>query len=262
MMSPYLVVIVKEAQHLKRLEELEKYFERPIKSTILVLAVKDRKLDKRKKFTTVLMKNSVVLESKRIYENQVPAWIEQYLSGLGYKATPAAIQMMADYLGNEISVITNEIEKLLINKKKGEQISVDDVEKNIGISKDYNNFELQKSLSLKDVEKTIRIINYFGSNEKNNPLIVTLMSLQGYFNTLYLMQFSRGISDKELMTEYKLWPEVFKQYKAALQNFSLDKNERILLKIAEMDLRSKGLGNGNAEPNELLKELVCDILYV
>lgn len=261
MMSPYLVVIVKEAQHLKKLEEFEKYFEKPIKSTILVMAVKGRKLDRRKKVTNILLKNAIVLETKRIYENQVPAWIEQYLGSLNYKATPPAIQMMAEYLGNEISVITNEIEKLLLNKNKGEQITIDDVENNIGISKDYNNFELQKALSFKDVEKTIRIVQYFASNEKSNPLILTLMALQSYFTTLYLMQYKRGISDKELMSEFRLWADALKQYKVALQHFSIEKNEKILLKIAEMDLRSKGLGNGNAESNELLKELVCDILY-
>ncbi len=261
MMSPYLVVIVKEAQHLKKMEELERYFEKPIPSTILVLAVKDKKIDKRKKIYALLTKNAVVLETKRIYENQVPAWIEQYLGSLSFSATPAAIQMMAEYLGNEISVITNEIEKLLLNKVGGEKITIEDVEKNIGISKDYNIFELQKSLSFKDVEKSIRILNYFGSNEKGNPLIFSLSTLHNYFTTLYQMQFKRGSSDKDLMSEYRLWPEVFKQYKAALKNFSLERNESILLKIAETDLRSKGLGTGNTEDNELLKELVCDILY-
>jgi len=261
MMSPYLVVIVKEAQNIKKIEEFEKYFEKPIKSTILVLAAKGKKLDKRRKMTAALIKNAVVLETKRIYENQVPAWIEQYLQTHGCKASPQAVQMMADYLGNEISVITNEIDKLLINIKKENIISIDDVEKNIGISKDYNNFELQKALSYKDPVKTMRIITYFNSNPKNNPIILTLMALQTYFNTLFSMQFKRNVGDKELMSEFRLWPDAFQQYKAALKNFDLARNEQILLKIAEMDLRSKGVGNGHAEPGELLKELVFDILY-
>jgi DNA polymerase-3 subunit delta len=211
--------------------------------------------------TAALIKNAVVLETKRIYENQVPAWIEQYLQTHGCKASPQAVQMMADYLGNEISVITNEIDKLLINIKKENIISIDDVEKNIGISKDYNNFELQKALSYKDPVKTMRIITYFNSNPKNNPIILTLMALQTYFNTLFSMQFKRNVGDKELMSEFRLWPDAFQQYKAALKNFDLARNEQILLKIAEMDLRSKGVGNGHAEPGELLKELVFDILY-
>ena len=261
MMSPYLVVIVKEAQNIKKIDEFEKYYEKPIKSTILVLAAKGKKLDKRRKMTAALIKNAVVLETKRIYENQVPAWIEQYLQTNGCKASPQAVQMMAEYLGNEISVITNEIDKLLINIKKENIISVDDVEKNIGISKDYNNFELQKALSYKDPVKSMRIITYFNSNPKNNPIILTLMALQTYFNTLFSMQFKRQVGDKELMSEFRLWPDAFQQYKAALKNFDLAKNEKILLKIAEMDLRSKGVGNGNAEHGELLKELVYDILY-
>jgi len=261
MMSPYLVVIVKEAQNIKKIEEFEKYFEKPIKSTILVLAAKGKKLDKRRKMTAALIKNAVVLETKRIYENQVPAWIEQYLQTHGCKASPQAVQMMADYLGNEISVITNEIDKLLINIKKENIISIDDVEKNIGISKDYNNFELQKALSYKDPVKTMRIITYFNSNPKNNPIILTIMALQTYFNTLFSMQFKRNIGDKELMSEFRLWADALQQYKAALKNFDLARNEQILLKIAEMDLRSKGVGNGHAEPGELLKELVFDILY-
>jgi DNA polymerase-3 subunit delta len=261
MMSPYLVVIVKEAQNIKKIEEFEKYFEKPIKSTILVLAAKGKKLDKRRKMTAALIKNAVVLETKRIYENQVPAWIEQYLQTHGCKASPQAVQMMADYLGNEISVITNEIDKLLINIKKENIISIDDVEKNIGISKDYNNFELQKALSYKDPVKTMRIITYFNSNPKNNPIILTIMALQTYFNALFSMQFKRNIGDKELMSEFRLWADALQQYKAALKNFDLARNEQILLKIAEMDLRSKGVGNGHAEPGELLKELVFDILY-
>ncbi len=261
MMSPYLVVIVKEAQNIKKIEDFEKYFEKPIKSTILVLAAKGKKLDKRRKMTAALIKNAVVLETKRIYENQVPTWIEQYLHTHGCKASPQAVQMMADYLGNEISVITNEIDKLLINIKKENIISVDDVEKNIGISKDYNNFELQKALSYKDPVKAMRIITYFNSNPKNNPIILTLMALQTYFNTLFSMQFKRQVGDKELMSEFRLWPDAFQQYKVALKNFDLARNEQILLKIAEMDLRSKGVGNGHAEHGELLKELVFDILY-
>ena len=261
MMAPRQVVIVKEAQQIKKIEEFEKYILKPVATTVLVLASKAKFPDKRKSFAKSIIKNGIVLETKRMYDNQVPAWIENHITELGYKASKEAVQLLADYLGTEISVITNEVSKLILNKNKGENITLEDIEKNVGISKDFNSFELNKALSTKDITTAFRIANYFESNPKNNPLVVTLSNLQTFFTTIFQMQHIQGITDAALMSEFKLWPALLPQYKAALKNYSMRKTEDILLEIAKMDLRSKGIGNNNVEHGALLKELISTIIY-
>jgi DNA polymerase-3 subunit delta len=261
MMAPRQVVIVKEAHQIKKIEEFEKYVLKPNPSTLLVLASKSKFPDKRKNFSKSLLKSGVVLETKRLYDNQVPAWIENYISSLGFKASPDAVQLLADYLGTEISVITNEVSKLILNKNKGEQITLDDIEKNVGISKDFNVFELQKALCFKDKTTSYRIANYFEANKKNNPLVVTLSNLQTLFTTIFQMQHLSKIDDASLMSNFRLWPALVPQYKAALKNYKMRKTEDVLMDIATFDLRSKGVGNTNVEEGALLKELISKILY-
>lgn len=262
MMAPRQVVIIKEAQQIKKIEEFEKYILKPVPSTVLVLACKAKFPDKRKTFSKALIKNAVVLETKRMYDNQAPAWIENYIQSLGYKASKEAVQLLADYLGTEISVITNEVSKLILNKNLGDSITLDDIEKNVGISKDFNSFELNKALSLKDIQTSFRIAYYFEANPKNAPLVVTLSNLQTYFSTLFQMHHMASISDAALMSEFRLWPAILAQYKAALKNYSLRKTEDVLLLIAQYDLRSKGVGNSNIEHGALLKELIAKILFL
>lgn len=262
MMSAMQVVILKEAQAFKKLDEfLEKYLQKPVKSTLLVIAVKDKKLDKRKKVTKILTENAVVLETIRMKEKDMPVWIQQYLSSEGYSAGPDALQTFCDYLGTEISVITNELSKLMLNKPKGSTITSEDIEKYIGISKDYNNFELQKALALKDNMKAFRIVNYFNSNQKENPLVVTISTLHTFFSTLFQFHYIKNLSEKELQSQFGLWPEKLKEYRAASVNYNLRKTEDIIRLIAEYDLRSKGVSNTNVESASLLQELICRIIY-
>ncbi|MEI6310764.1 MAG: DNA polymerase III subunit delta [Bacteroidota bacterium] len=262
LMAPRQVVIVKEAQQLKKMDDLENYILKPSPTTLLVLASKAKFPDKRKSFSKSIIKNGVVLETKRMYDNQAPVWIENHINALGYKVSKEAIQLLADYLGTEISIITNEVSKLVINKNKGEAISLEDIEKNVGISKDFNSFELNKAISLKDIQTTFRIANYFEANPKNNPIVVTLSNLQSFFTTIFQMHHMSQISDAALMSEFRLWPAILPQYKAALRHYPLRKTENILIEIANYDLRSKGIGNVNIEHGQLLKELMAKILYV
>lgn len=261
MMAPRQVVIVKEAQQIKKFDEFEKYINKPIASTILVLVHKGKFPDKRKTISKLILKNGVVLETKRMYDNEMPAWINKYISSLGFTIQPNAVQLLAEYLGTEISVITNEVSKLILNKNAGDSITIDDIEKNVGISKEFNSFELQKALSTKDATLAFRIVNYFEANPKNNPPVLTISNLFTYFSTLQLMHHSSDTSDAAFMRDFRLWKQILPQYRIALRNHSPRKVENILLEIASIDLRSKGVGNVNIEGTELLKELVAYILY-
>ena len=174
MMSNYQVVIVREAQDIEKIENLQPYMEKPQPSTILVIAHKYKKIDQRKSFAKSVDKAGVIFESARIYDNKVPAWINEQVTGKGYSIRPDACQLLAEYLGSDLGRIINELEKLLINLPAGSAIDTALIERNIGISKDYNIFELQNALGNKDIAKANRIINYFAANTKQNPMIVVI----------------------------------------------------------------------------------------
>ena len=174
MMAERQVVIIKEAQDLARtIEDLLPYVENPQPTTVLVLCYKYKKLDKRKKLSKEIIKSGVYFESKKLYENQVPEWIRKVVSKRGYTITPKAAQMLVEFIGNDLSKVNNELEKLQLIIKQGDSITPTLVEENIGISKDYNNFELQNAISRRDVKKAFGIIQYFGNNPKNHPLVMT-----------------------------------------------------------------------------------------
>ena len=181
MMSDKQVVIIKEAQNIRNIEELESYVQHPLDSTILVLCYKYKTLDKRKTFPKTIAKSGVLFESKKLYENKVPEWITGYLKEKKYSAAPKAIQLLAEYLGADLGKIANELDKLMINLPPGTEINPDHIQQNIGISKDYNTFELNDALGKRDLVKAYRIANYFGENSKEHPLIVTIGTLYGYF---------------------------------------------------------------------------------
>ena len=168
------VVIVKEAQQLKKIELLEKYLENPQKSTVLVIAYKGKSIDKRKKFGKNLNKKCVVFESNKLYENKIPSWIESYVSENGFTIDNKATAVLTEYLGTDLSNISNELDKIMVVVKREEKITTKTIEKHIGINKDYNVFELQNALGKKDILKTNQIINYFSKNTKNHHIIPQL----------------------------------------------------------------------------------------
>lgn len=260
MMADYQVVIVKEAQELSRnIDKLESYAENPQPTTILVFAYKYKTLDKRKKVTKTIEKNGVVFESKKLYENQVGSWINQVLTESGYKIEPKANAMLVEFLGTDLSKVNNEIEKLKIILPKGTTINAEHIEKNIGISKDYNVFEFRNALGEKNVLKANRIAQYFAQNPKDNP--ITLITSQVFSFYVQLLQY-HGLSDKNpknVATALKINPFFVKDYETAARNYPMRKVSSIVASLRDIDLKSKGVGANALPPNELLKDMLIAI---
>jgi len=261
MMANYQVVIVKEAQDVDKIENLQPYIEKPQPSTILVIAIKYKKIDKRKTFAKSVDKAGIIFESARIYDNKVPAWINDQIVAKGYSIRPEACQMLAEYLGTDLSKINNELGKLIINLPAGSVIDASIIEKNIGISKDYNIFELQNALGNRDIEKANRIINYFSANTKQNPMIVVLAVLFGFFMKLMIYHQLKDKSQKNAAAALSVNPYFVKDYALATRNYSFRNLRKVISLLREYDLRLKGINNGSTGESELLRELVYKILH-
>src|SRR5690554_1054815 len=260
MMAEYQVVIVKEAQELSRnIDKLEAYAENPQPTTVLVFCYKYKTLDKRKKVTKNIEKNGVLFESKKLYENQVGNWITQALIASGYKIEPKASAMLVEFLGTDLSKISNELDKLKIILPQGTLITAEHIEKNIGISKDYNVFEFRSALGEKNILKANRIAQYFAQNPKDNP--ITLITSQVFAFYLQLLQY-HGLSDKSpanVAKVLKVNPYFVKDYETAARNYPMKKVSAIVAALRDIDLKSKGVGANALPPNELLKEMLIAI---
>ncbi len=278
MMSEYQVIIVKEAQNIsdmvgrdkegekekskeKTKHPFEAYLENPQKSTILVICYKYKTVDKRTSIAKTIDKNAVLFESKKIYDNKVPEWINNYLRGKEYLVSPKATALLTEYLGTNLSRISNELDKLMINLPPKSEITVEHIQTNIGISKDYNVFELQNAIGKRDVLKANRIINYFAADEKEHPIVKTVSSLYGYFCKLLSYQFLSDKSKMSVASELGVSPFFVDGYQQAAKNFSVGKLKAIFGYLREYDLKSKGVDRGSATEGELLKELVFKILH-
>jgi DNA polymerase-3 subunit delta len=264
MMAPRQVVILKEAQDMKTLKELKTYLEKPADTTILVICHKYKRFNLNSAFGKLLKKQALVFESKKLYDNQVPDWIEQYLRSKKLKISHEASVLIGEYLGTDLSKVANELDKLAINLEAGTEITRQHIEENIGISKDYNVFELQKALGQKDVLKANRIVNYFASNPKKNPLPMVTGSLYNYFSKIYMLKALRNAPDQEIMKALNLRSAFFlKEYRLAVRHYPLPEVEKVLDLLKEFDLKSKGVGYiSTGKPDgELLKELVWKILH-
>lgn len=261
MMSERQVVIIKEAQDLSRtIDKLESYANNPQLSTVLVINYKYKKLDKRKSLYKAVNKVGIVYESKKLYENQVVDWIRRVLSAKKYSISPKAAQMLVEFLGTDLSKINNELEKLQIIIPKETQITPELIEKNIGISKDFNNFELRKAVGERNVLKANQIIKYFAENPKDNPMIVTVALLFNFFTQL--LQF-HGLTDKSprnVASALKVNPYFVKEYVLAAKNFPMKKASSAISDLREFDLKSKGVQSNNVPQGDLLKELLYKIL--
>jgi DNA polymerase III subunit delta len=259
MMAENQVLIVKEAQNLKNIEELIYYCQKPLKSTILVLNYKYKTIPANRKFYKEVDKNGAILSSPKLYENQIPAWINKYLAARNYTINPVASVLLTDFLGTDLSKIVNELTKLTISLPEKTQITPEIIEKNIGISKDYNNFELQKALSVKDVLKANRIINYFGENQRDNPAVVTITSMFFFFSKILVFH---SLQDKsQAASALQVSPYFVKDYEAAAKKYPLNKTVQIISILREYDLKLKGVDNVSGTPGELLKEMIFKILH-
>ena len=263
MMSKYQVVIVKEAQGVKNIDELSYYLQKPLKSTILVLCHKHGVLDRRKKLAAEIEKVGVLFESKKIKDTQLAGFITSYLKRKSIEIEPKASEMMAEFVGTDLSRMAGELEKLIITLPKGQKrITPEQIEQNIGISKDYNNYELRNALIIKDVFKANQIIKYFEENPKTNPLQMTLSVLFNFFSNLMLAYYAPEKSEQGIAAQLGLKsPWQSKDYLAAMRKYSGVKVMQIIGEIRYCDAKSKGVGNSSLGDGELLRELVYKILH-
>lgn len=261
MMAEHQVVIVKEAQDLSRtIEKLAKYAENPQPTTILVINYKYKKIDKRKALYKAIKKSGVVYESKKLYENQVADWIRRVLSPRGYSITPKAAQMLVEFLGTDLSKINNELEKLQIILPTESQITPEIIEENIGISKDYNNFELRKAIGNRNTIKAHQIVNYFAENPKDNPMVVTVSLLFNFFSQLLHFHGLKDKSPRSVASALRINPYFVNEYTAAARNFPMRKVSAIVSTLRDFDVKSKGVGANAVPQGDLLKELLVRIL--
>lgn len=261
MMSNYQVVIVKEAQSIKNLDELIPYIEQPLKSTLLVICYKYKKIDKRKALVKKADKLGVFFESNKLYENKIPEWINQQLIKNNYTIQPKAAVILTEFLGTDLSKVSNEINKLMINLPTGSDISPSHIEENIGISKDFNVFELQSALGKKNIYKANQIINYFASNQKDNPLIKVVGILYSFFSKILIYHHLIDKNRNSVASALSVNPFFVQDYQIAARNYNADKLNRIISSLREYDLKSKGVNNASATDGELMKELIFKILH-
>jgi len=263
MMSSHQVLIIKESQSLKKLEELIIYLEKPLLSTILVFNYKYKTVDKRTKLYITLETHGVYFESPRIRDYLIPAWIERYLMTKGIKADPSASAMLTEYLGTDLHKIVNELDKLIITLPSDKPlITTTLIEKNIGISKDYNNFELLKAIGEKNILKANMVVHYFADNTKDNPITLSIASLFGFFSKLLTFHYLTDKSKNNVASVLKINPFFVKEYENSASKYNVAKTVQIISLLRTYDMKSKGYGDPGTEPGDLLKELVFRILHL
>lgn len=254
------VVLLKEAQQMKDVEKLEAYVENPLPSTILIVSYKGKTLDGRQKFSKLIKKKGEVFLSKKMYENQLPGWINNYLQENGFSIKPKALSLLIDHIGNDLSRIVNEIEKLSLNLGASKNITEDDIEKFIGISKEYNIFELQNALSRKDQAKAIRIIQYFEANPKAVPIQLIVPSLYSYFSKILAVYQMHDKSERAIKPVFNYNPALTDQVMISLKNYSFLEMEQVILLLHDANLKSIGIGNQGISTGSLMKELSYKIM--
>jgi len=263
MMASHQVIIIKEAQSLKKLEDLVIYLEKPLLSTILVFSYKYKTLDKRTKLVKTLETHGVYFESARVRDYLIPGWIERYLMLKGIKTDPNASAMLTEYLGTDLHKIVNELDKLIITLPEGKPvITTSLIEKNIGISKDYNNFELQKAVGERNILKANMIVHYFADNPKDNPITLSIASLFAYFSKLLTYHYLTDKSKNNVAAALKVNPFFVKEYENSATKYNVTKTVQVISLLRTYDLRSKGYGDPGTEPGDLLKEMVYRILHI
>lgn len=254
------VVLLKEAQQMKDVEKLEPYIETPLSSTVFVISYKEKKLDARKKFAKLVKENGVLVTTKKMYDKDVPAWTQELVHSKGLTISPRGLALLVDHIGNDLTRIENEIDKLSVNLGKGTNITEDDIEKYIGVSKDYNVFELQAALAAKDLARTIRIIQYFEANPKAGPIQLILPSLYSFFSKVFMI-FGAGTNDeKTIATSIGVNPYFIKDYMQAARLYSYPGVEKVLLLLHQYNLKSIGIGSTATEDASLMKEMVVKML--
>lgn len=263
MMSEYQLVVVKEAQQLEKMEVLDAYAKNPMPSTVLVLSYKHGTVDKRKAWVKKVDKIGVVFESKKLYDNQIPAFITSYFREKEITIDEKSAQMLTDFVGNDISKLIPQLDKLEISlPETSKRITSDLIEKNVGVSKDYNNFELLKAVIEKNSLAANRIVEYFAKNQKDHPSVVTLSVLFNYFSNLLECYWLPQKNERTVMAALNLRSSFFvRDYMTGLRHYNVNKVMNIISYLRTYDARSKGIDNVSASQGELLKELVYKIMH-
>lgn len=254
------VVLLKEAQQMRDVEKLESYIENPLLSTVLVVSYKDKKLDARKKFSKIVKEKGVLLTTKKMYDREIPAWTEKLVESKGLTISQKGLALLVEHIGNDLVRIENEIDKLSLNLDKRTNITDDDIEKYIGVSKEYNVFELQSAIAGKDLSRCIRIINYFEANPKAGPLQFVLPSLYNFFSKVFMIFGASTQDEKTLATLIGVNPYFIKSYMEAAQLYAYPGVENALLLLHQYNLKNVGIGSLNSNDASLLKEMVVRML--
>ncbi len=266
MLSDRQLVMVKEAQDMQGLEAkdtvrfLEDYIVNPLDSTILVLCFKSP-VDERKAWVKAADKKGIYFSSKKLYDNKIPDWIASYCHEKGVKISPKALQMLTEFIGNDLKRIANELEKIILNLKADEAIQAETVERFVGISREYNNFELQKALIQRNTERANRIAYHFAKNPKDNPIQPTLIILDNFFSKLLLVHAIADKSERNLAAELGVNPFFVKDYLTGVRNYSLDKTAQVIKYLRQADAYSKGVDGGTVTEETILKDLIFKILH-
>ncbi|MBS4063730.1 MAG: DNA polymerase III subunit delta [Chitinophagaceae bacterium] len=259
MFSDKQVVILKEAQQMKDLDKLEPYIEKPLSSTIFVVAHKEKKVDGRSKLAKLLKDKAELLTTKKMYDNELPAWTQSLIESRGYQPTQKAIHLLVDHIGNDLSRIANEIEKVILNLGDKKTITEDDIEEYVGISKEYNVFELQNAVGRKNLSKAIQIVQYFESNPKAAPIQLILPSLYSYFSKVFMLFGVQG-DDKSVAAQTGINQWFLKDYKASAAAYGYEGVQAALLLMHEYNLRSVGVNDVGTEDASLLKEMIYKMM--
>jgi DNA polymerase III subunit delta len=254
------VVLLKEAQQMREIAKLEPYIMQPLGSTIFVVSYKDKKVDGRSKLAKLLKEKGELLSTKKMYDNQLPEWVTELLQSRGLTIQQKALALLIDHIGNDLMRIKSEVEKIQINLGNRKMIDEDDVEKYVGISKEYNAFELQIALAKKDLAKSLRIIQYFESNPKAAPIQLVLPTLYSFFSKVYMIFGIPGPDEKTAAAELGVSPFFVKDYLTAAKNYGFAGTENALLLLHHYNLKSVGVGSVNVEDASLLKELVAKLV--
>jgi len=262
MMANYQVVIVKEAQALSTLDEMISYTDNPVDSTILVMCYKHKAFDSRKSLVKSIKKTGVVFKSDRLYENKIPAWINEQLKAEGYTITPEAGRLLIGSLGSNLTKIRMELGKLMLNLESGAVINEDVIEENIGISKEFNIFELQKAMGSGDTYKVNLICRHFAANPKSNPFVLTTTLLYQFFTKLLILHSLQDKSkDNVVAAEISVSPYFVRDYRRAIKQFDQGRVTKAISLLREYDLKFKGLNNASVTEGELLREMIFRMMH-
>ena len=259
MFSDKQVVILKEAQQMKDIDKLEAYINNPLASTIFVVGHKEKKVDGRSKLAKLLKDKGEVLSTKKMYDNELPAWTQNFIEGKGYQPTQKAVQLLVDHIGNDLSRIANEVDKVILNLGTRTTITDDDIENFVGISKEYNVFELQNAVGKKNLAKALQIVQYFESNPKAAPIQLVLPSLYSYFSKVFMLFGVQG-DDKTVAAQTGINAWFLKDYKVTANSYGFEGVQSALLLMHNYNLRSVGVGDAGTEDASLLKEMIYKMM--